>query len=193
VGEVVEVVLRDRPFYETSGGGVTLSGGEPLLQLDFACEILARCRAEKVHTAIETAANVPWARIARILPVTDLVMMDVKVMDEARHREVTGVSNRRILANARRLGQQDKPLIVRTPVIPGVNDDAASIAAIAEFVAELPNLDYYELLRFHGMAKNKYDSLEMDYRAAALEAPPEAKMDALTEAARGFGIDVRHS
>jgi pyruvate formate lyase activating enzyme len=193
VDAVVAVVLRDRPFYETSGGGVTLSGGEPLLQMDFAHGILARCRAEGIHTAIETAANVPWARIARILPVTDLVMMDVKVMDDARHREVVGVPNARILANARRLGQQAQSLIVRTPIIPGVNDDAASVAAIAEFVATLPNLAYYELLRFHGMAKNKYDSLEMDYRAAALEAPPEAQMEALTAVAQGFGIEVRHS
>lgn len=193
VDEVVDVVLRDRPFYETSGGGVTLSGGEPLLQPDFAYGMLASCYAEGVHTAIETAANVPWERIARILPVTDLVMMDVKVMDDARHREFVGVPNGRILANARRLGQQDKPLIVRTPVVPGVNDDAASVAAIAEFVAALPNLLYYELLRFHGMAKNKYDSLEMDYGAAGLAAPSEAKMDALVAVAQGYGLEVRHS
>ncbi|MGC9347470.1 MAG: glycyl-radical enzyme activating protein [Anaerolineae bacterium] len=193
VEEVVEVVLRDRAFYETSDGGVTLSGGEPLLQLDFAYAILERCQAEGVHTAIETAANVPWDRIERVLPLTDLVMMDIKSMDDALHRAVTGAPNGRILANARRLGEQAKPLIVRTPIVPGVNDDEESVAAIAEFVAQLPNLEYYELLRFHGMAKSKYDSLEMDYRAADLVAPTDEEMDALTEAARRFGIEARHS
>jgi pyruvate formate lyase activating enzyme len=193
VDDVVDVVLRDRAFYETSGGGVTLSGGEPLLQVDFAHAILARCRAEGIHTAIETAANVPWERIERVLPVTDLVMMDIKVMDDARHRAVTGAPNGRILAHARRLGEGDKPLIVRTPVIPGVNDDEESVAAIAEFVAQLPNLAYYELLRFHAMAKNKYDSLEMDYCAADLTAPTDDEMAALTEVARRYGIEARHS
>jgi pyruvate formate lyase activating enzyme len=191
--EIVETVLRDRAFYETSGGGVTLSGGEPLLQLDFAEAILSRCRDAGIHTAVETAANLPWEQLARILPVTDLLMMDIKVMDSERHRDVTGVPNERILENARRLGEQPIPLIVRTPIVPGVNDDEASVAAIATFVAGLPNLVYYELLRFHGMAESKYASLEMDHRARDLVAPTKARMEELTEVARTFGLDARHS
>jgi pyruvate formate lyase activating enzyme len=191
--EVVEVVLRDRAFYETSGGGVTLSGGEPLLQPDFAHAILARCHAEGVHTAIETAAHVPWDRIARRLPVTDLVMLDIKLMDTEAHRAHTGVPNDRILENARRLGQQDVPLIVRTPVIPGVNDNTAAIGAIAAFVARLPNLRHYELLPFHSMAQSKYASLELDYAAATLEKPSETQMEALTEVARAYGVPARHT
>ena len=105
VEEVVEEVLRDRPFYERSDGGVTLSGGEPLLQLAFSRAILARCKEENLHTAIETAASFPWERIETILPVTDLVMMDIKLMDADKHRAATGVSNERILDSAQRLGQ----------------------------------------------------------------------------------------
>ena len=191
--EIIDTVLRDRTFYETSGGGVTLSGGEPLLQIDFACAILEGCRAEGMHTAIETAANVPWERIARILPHTDLVMMDVKLLDDARHREHVGVPNARILENARRLGKQDKPLIVRTPVIPGVNDDDATIAAIADFVAGLPNLLYYELLPYHGMAQSKYASLEMAYQAAPLKTPSKEAMDTLTAIAECAGIRAQHT
>ena len=191
--EIVETVLRDRAFYETSGGGVTLSGGEPLLQLDFAEAILSRCRQEGIHTAVETAANMPWEQLAHILPVTDLLMMDIKVMDSEKHRAVTGVPNARILENARRLGETKIPLIVRTPIVPGVNDDEASVSAIAAFVAELPNVVYYELLRFHGMAESKYASLEMDHRARDLVAPAKAQMEALSETARGFGLEVRHS
>ncbi len=192
VEEVVEEVLRDRPFYETSNGGVTLSGGEPLLQRDFSYAILERCKQEGVHTAIETAANFPWERVASILPVTDLIMMDIKLMDSARHREYTGVPNERILDNALRLGQQPQPLIVRTPIIPGVNDNAEDVAAIAEFVAKLPNLLYYELLPFHPMGSGKYDSLDMDYRARNLKSPPREHMDRLVEVAQRSGIKARH-
>ena len=193
VEEVVEEVLRDRPFYERSDGGVTLSGGEPLLQLAFSRAILARCKEENLHTAIETAANFPWERVEAILPVTDLVMMDIKLMDADKHRAATGVSNERILDSAQRLGQSGKPLIVRTPVVPGVNDQEDEIAAIAAFVATLPNLLYYELLPFHPMARGKYESLDMDYRAQGLKSPSKERMEALADVARRADIEVKHS
>lgn len=193
VEEVVEEVLRDRPFYERSDGGVTLSGGEPLLQLAFSRAILARCKEENLHTAIETAANFPWERVEAILPVTDLVMMDIKLMDADKHRAATGVSNERILDSARRLGQSGKPLIVRTPVVPGVNDQEDEIAAIAAFVATLPNLLYYELLPFHPMARGKYESLDMDYGAQSLKSPSKERMEVLADVARRVDIEVKHS
>lgn len=192
VDEVVEEVLRDRAFYQTSDGGVTLSGGEPLLQLDFSYALLERCRREGVHTAIETALNLPWGQVASILPVTDLIMLDIKMMDPARHRECTGVSNDRILANAECLGHQSLPLIVRTPIIPGVNDTAAEVEAIARFVSRLPNLLYYELLPFHPLAKTKYESLDLEYGAGDLKPPTSERMDALTQVARDHGLDARH-
>jgi pyruvate formate lyase activating enzyme len=135
--EVVEEVLRDRAFYESSGGGVTLSGGEPVLQPEFAIAILELCRAEGLHTAIETAANCRWQELAALLPLTDLVMIDIKHMDSAAHRAVTGAGNERILANARRLADTDVPVIFRIPVVPAVNDSDEQIAAIASFVREL--------------------------------------------------------
>lgn len=179
--EVVAEVLRDRAFYETSGGGVTLSGGEPLLQRDFAAAILARCRAEGLPTAIETAAHCRWQDLAVLLPVTDLVLMDLKLIDPARHREATGVSNERILANARRLVQAGKPVLFRVPVVPSVNDTPGDIAAIADFVrglaeevgASRPSL---ELLAFHRLAGSKYQSLGMAYRAGHLEPLSKEQM-----------------
>ncbi len=147
----------------------------------------------RASTAIETAANVPWEWLERILTVTDLVMMDIKVMDSERHRAATGVPNERILANARRLSDKGVPLILRTPVVPGVNDDEDSIAAIASFIAELPGPKSYELLRFHAMATHKYDSLGMPYKAAALKPPTSEVMERLTEVARSYGLEVQHS
>jgi len=193
VDEVLAEVMRDQPFYETSQGGVTLSGGEPLLQDEFALELLRRCQEEGLHTAIETAACFPWERIAPFLEVTDLVMMDIKMMDSQAHRAATGVPNERILANAVRLGREAPSLIVRTPVIPGINDTPKDIGAIAAFCAQLDALLYYELLPFHPMATGKYASLEQDYRARDLKRPTVDLMDQLTEVARNKGIEVRHS
>jgi pyruvate formate lyase activating enzyme len=192
VDEVVEEVLRDRPFYETSGGGVTLSGGEPLLQFDFSYAILERCKAEGLHTAIETAANFPWERVEAILPVTDLVMMDIKLLDSEAHQACTNVPNERILANAQRLGHGDRPLIIRTPIIPGVNDTPEIVGAIADLISDFPALEYYELLPFHPMATSKYNSLDIDYRARDLERPSKDLMEELTEVAASRGIPARH-
>ena len=189
---VVAEVLRDRPFYETSAGGVTLSGGEPLLQLEFSRAILEQCRQEGLHTAIETAANFSWDRIARILPLVDLVMLDIKLMDSDKHRQCTGVPNERILDNARRLSEQAASLIVRTPVVPGVNDSPSDIAAIAGFAAALSNVLYYELLPFHPMASSKYDSLDVDYRARKLERPSKELLEELTAVAAAAGMQARH-
>lgn len=197
IGRVVSVqdvmvdVLADRPFYQNSGGGVTLSGGEPLLQLSFTAALLAACRTEGIHTAIETAALAPWQDLAELLPLLDLVMIDIKAMDESLHRQVTGVGNARILANARRLAAEGVPLIVRTPVVPGVNDTPDAIAEIARFTAELPTLLYYELLPFHPMAAGKYESLGRSYAARDLARPSSDQMELLARIAEAQGIAVR--
>ncbi len=201
--EVVAEVLRDRVFYEASDGGVTLSGGEPALQPDFARAILARCKAEGLHTAIETCGNVPWENLAMLLPFTDLVMMDLKQMDAEKHRAATGVGNERILANARRLAGMRVPLLLRTPVVPGVNDTPAEIAAIAAFIAELVSLRAgagngvgptdisWELLPFHRLAADKYRSLGLEYRARDLNPPPRELLAVLSEVAHASGVPVR--
>ena len=191
VEQVVGEVLADAPFYKTSGGGVTLSGGEPLLQIDFVQAVFESCRRQGVHTAVETAANLPWSRIESVLPLLDLVMMDIKMMDSDKHQRTTGVPNTRILENAARLGQGSIPLIVRTPIIPGVNDTAEDVAAIAEFAAGLPRLEYYELLPYHPMAASKYRSLDQDYRAADLKPPTKELMAELADIASQTGITVR--
>lgn len=179
VDEVMAEVRQDRAFYENSGGGVTLSGGEPVLQADFARALLARCTAEGIHTALETAGNYPWSLLQAILPYTDLVMMDIKHRDSEKHRAATGVANQRILENARRLAATDIPLLFRTPVVPTVNDSMDDLNAIAGFVDVLIDLRRaagyeaapirYELLKFHKLAGDKYRSLGRDYPAAHLE------------------------
>jgi pyruvate formate lyase activating enzyme len=188
---VVAEVRRDRAFYETSGGGLTLSGGEPLLQRAFSRAILEACQREGIHTALETSAFCEWDELAELLPAADLVMMDIKHLDEAKHIAATGVSNRRILANAQRLAARGVPLILRIPVIPGVNDTAEEISAMANFVASLQNhrqdgVSRYqlELLPFHRLAADKYASLSLDYPARDLLTPTHEQMAQLLAAAQ---------
>jgi pyruvate formate lyase activating enzyme len=189
--EVVAEVLKDKPFYDNSGGGVTLSGGEPLLQAEFAAEVLARCKAAGVHTALDTAASVPWAAFESTLPHTDLVLLDLKLMDPARHRAATGAANDLILANARRLAEGATPLIVRVPIIPGHTDDMANLAAIADFVRGFARLDYIELLPYHRFAEAKYRRLERGYALEGVEPPREERLDALAAVAAARGLRVK--
>lgn len=203
VADVLAEVLADRAFYATSGGGVTLSGGEPALQPDFAYAILAGCKAEGIHTAIETAAHYAWERLEKLLAVTDFVMTDIKHMDAEKHRAVTGVSNAQILANHRRLMATDKPVVFRTPVVPTVNATPAEIGAIAAYIRDLAALraqsgssappPSLELLPFHRMAEDKYRSLGLAYKAQDLPMPTQEEMAALVTLAAGYGIAVKSS
>jgi pyruvate formate lyase activating enzyme len=191
VDEVMEEVLKDRVFYGVSKGGVTLSGGDPSLQYGFSQAILERCKSEGLHTAIETAANCRWQSLAALLPVTDLVMMDIKHLDPEKHQEVTGVSNRVILENARRMAKTGKPLIIRVPVVPKVNDTAEEIREIAQFVRTFPDLQYLELLPFHRFGESKYHALGVDYLTSCLRTPSKDKMTKLAAVVRKVGIKVR--
>ena len=192
VEALMEEVLSDRAFYEQSSGGVTLSGGEPMLQPEFAREVLMRCKEAGIHTAIETAGNYPWHFVEPALPYIDLIMMDLKHMDDSKHRWATSVSNSRLLETARRFALTNKPILFRTPIIPTVNDQNEEVAAIAQHVNWLidtrkragnPAPICYELLPFHQLAGDKYRSLGLDHRAAELKPLSKARMHELNEIA----------
>ena len=186
--EVMAEILQDLPYYRNSGGGVTLSGGEVTCQPDFALELLRACRRQGIPTALETNLLAPWAVYEKLLPELDLLMFDVKVYDEEKHKRWTGVSNRAILENARRAAES-LPYLVRTPVIPGVNDTAEEIGAIAGFVHSLGgDLQYYELLRFNPLGEGKYTALDMANDFAGVRPGPEADTEPLAQAAREAGL-----
>ena len=203
VDEVMEEILRDRMFYETSQGGVTLSGGEPILQPEFAEQILKRCKDERLHTAVETCGNYHWRNLEPLLPYIDLIMMDLKSADPIIHQTVCGDSNERILANAQRLALTNKPVLLRTPIVPTVNDMFEDVGAIVQFVRGLVELRakhnngtgkgaeiQLELLPFHRLAADKYRSLGMEYRARNLEPPTKARMLELAKIAEIEGVEV---
>ncbi len=188
VEEIMPEILSDTVFYRRSGGGVTLSGGECLAQHLFARDLLSACKDEGLHTAIESAANVPYGNIAAVLPYLDLYLMDIKHMDPAKHRLFTGVSNEKILENAQRVAKSGVELIIRTPVVPGFNDTPAEIRAISRFAASLPNVREHHLLPYHRLGQDKYAGLGRGYAFDGVEPPAREKMEFLLGIAEESGL-----
>ncbi|HVP14694.1 MAG TPA: glycyl-radical enzyme activating protein [Terriglobales bacterium] len=169
VGAVLEVVEKDRAFYEESGGGVTFSGGEPLLQPEFLRACLEGARARGIHAAVDTCGCVPTSSLLETTVAADLVLFDLKLMDEARHREVLGVSNRLVLDNARALSGRGRRMWLRLPLVPGVNDDRKNLEATAAFARTLRAVEQVNVLPFHRTGSEKYRRLgratEMETRS----------------------------
>lgn len=155
--EVIKEVEKDISFYEFSGGGVTFSGGECMLQIDFLQELLQKCKAKGIHTAVDTAGNVSWKNFEKILPFTDLFLYDLKCYSEELHKKGTEVSNQLILENLKHLSGQSE-IIIRIPIIPGFNTDIAELKRMADFLKTLELRDV-ELLPYHRMGQNKYNAL----------------------------------
>jgi pyruvate formate lyase activating enzyme len=187
--EAVREVLKDLDFYRASGGGVTLSGGEPLLQREFVRDVFSLTRGHGVHNALDTAADVPWDDLEAVLPVTDLVLLDLKAMDAEAHRLGTGRSNARILENAARLSHREVDVAVRIPVVPGFNDTAANMEQAAAFLAGFSRLTAVQLLPCHSLGADKLAALGRE--AEVFPPPGAARMRELAEPFRGRGLPVR--
>ena len=180
VDEVLATVKKDRAYYENSGGGVTASGGECMLQIDFLEEFLRGCKGEGISTAVDTAGHVPFAFFERILPYTDLFRYDVKHMDPAAHKRYVGVDNALILENLGRLLSRGAPIWVRVPVIGGVNDTLEHMRAVRAFLDAHGKPQKVELLPYHAMGEHKYASLAREVQAFSV--PSEEKMAELRNA-----------
>ena len=177
-------LLKDQVFYETSGGGLTFSGGEPMIQTDFLREMLPRCHDAKLHVALDTCGAVGWERFEELLPWVDLVLYDLKIMDPDRHKAATGISNHRIVENAQRLTLSGMPMWIRTPVIPGYTDDAENILAIARFIREaLATVQRWDLLAYTNLGRPKYHRLARPYLLEKAALLGHDEMEALWHAA----------
>ena len=187
---VVAEAGADKHFYADSGGGLTISGGEPFFQSKFTLEILRLARETGLPTAVETNLAWPQDRIAEALPYLDLIMADLKLIDDEKHRRWTGVSNTDVLANLAFLGREGIPLIVRTPVVAEINDSCEELRATAEFLAGIPSLCYYELLPYHPLGEAKRESLGLNVTEHEFTAPKESRMQELADVAAEQGIEV---
>ena len=174
VDEVMREIVKDKAFYETSGGGVTLSGGECMLQIDFLEGILKECKKNGIHTAVDTAGHVPFEFFKRIIPYTDLFLYDVKCFDSDKHRQYTGVENQLILKNLKRLLATGTPVWVRIPIIPTFNDTVEEMQKIKAFLSSCGAPEKVELLPYHAMGEHKYAAIGKETQIFSV--PGEEKM-----------------
>lgn len=179
VGEILDEVIKDRSYYFRSGGGVTLSGGEVLFQPEFTASLLKVLKENGLHTAIESTGFAKFETIQRVLPYLDLYLMDIKHMDDGKHKMYTGQSNKIILENARHIADSGMNLIIRVPVIPGFNNTESEIRQIAEFAQSLDTVHELHLLPYHRLGQDKYEGMGRSYELKGIEPLNEEQMQKL--------------
>jgi pyruvate formate lyase activating enzyme len=190
VHDVMEQVNREIPFYDESNGGVTFSGGEPLMQPGFLLELLNACREQEIHTTVDTSGFANWNVFEQIRGKVDLFLYDLKHMNSARHREVTGVPNEVILENLRKLAEYGHKIVVRIPLIPGINDDKNNLVESAKFLTSLPGIEDVELMGYHDIAQAKYEALSREYKLAGTKPPTDETMFHAAELLRSYNLNI---
>ncbi|MBQ6679666.1 MAG: glycyl-radical enzyme activating protein [Lachnospiraceae bacterium] len=190
---VAKKLLEDTAFFRSSGGGVTFSGGEPLLQPDFLATVMKELKKEDVHVAVDSCAFVPWEAFEKVLPYTDLFLIDVKHIDSGEHRRMTGQGNELILENLKKLADVGAAVEIRTPVIPGYNDDTETLRKIGTLLASMGNIAVWRLLPYHSMGKAKYEAIGLTYEMPEIKQPTPARMRELTERLKDVFPGVRLS
>lgn len=181
VADVMAAILRDAIFYDESGGGVTFSGGEPLQQADFLLALLQACKKTNLHTALDTCGYAPTETLNKVRHYVDLFLYDLKLLDDARHRAMTGVSNTRILDHLRLLARHGHRIFLRVPIIPHVNDDDAHIQQIAALARELPAIERVDLIAYHRIGIDKYERLGLPDPMPPTDPPSAGRMTAIRD------------
>ena len=190
VGDILAEVGKDRLLYETSGGGVTLSGGEPAAQPRFASALLKALKEEGYHTALDTCGNVEWRTLERVLENVDLVLYDLKHMDPVPHENMTGSPNWLILSNLLKIAQLDMDLVIRVPVIPGFNDSRDDFRVMGKFLGEQGGIETVELLPYHNLGAPKYAALGREYALPHLQSPNPERLVELGRLLETRGLNV---
>jgi len=189
VQEVIDEASKDEMFYWNSDGGVTLSGGEPLSQPEFALSLLKICKEKSFHTALDTCGYAPWPVLEKILDYTDLVLYDIKHINPAQHLAGTGFDNKLIIDNLKRTAEKKKRLWIRIPIIPGYNDSEEHMKDLADFLAHI-SVEKVSLLGFHEWGRNKYESLGRDYFFKELSPVKEDALHTLRNILDSYGLNV---
>jgi pyruvate formate lyase activating enzyme len=190
VKEILEEIEKDTPFFNESGGGVTFSGGEPLLQHDFLNALLTECKERDIHTIVQTCGFAPYEIVDRVRDKVDLFLYDIKIMDNRMHRKYTGASNRQILENLRKLAESGSSIVISFPIIPGINDDDNNVTRTAEFIHSLPSIRHVNLLPYHRAGIEKYKSLGKPYKLDRIQPPSNQRIKSIKEKIEALGIRV---
>jgi pyruvate formate lyase activating enzyme len=182
--------MRDVAFFDESRGGVTFSGGEPLLQETFVQALLEACKVQELHTAVDTSGAVAWRTLEVIRPYVDLFLYDVKLMDNEQHRAATGAGNRLILENLQRLATGGAAIQLRVALVPGWNDDEANLRSTAALAKSLAGVQGISLLPFHNTARDKYGRLGIEYKMQGVREPTEGEIQTAVAVLRESGLPV---
>ena len=193
VKEVLAEIERETPFHDQSGGGVTFSGGEPLMQRSFLLALLGACRERDIHTVVDTSGYTTWEALDSVREYVNLFLYDLKLMDDGLHTQYTGVSNQPILRNLKLLSEHGQSLYVRIPLIPSVNDDEENLRQSANFIAGLPNITGVELMGYHDIAAAKYEALGMAYRLNGTKPPTAEHLQQAGSILEEYGFKVKIS
>ena len=188
--QLMAEIERDRLFYDQSGGGVTFTGGEPMFQIEFLEETLLSCKNQGFHTVVDTSGYVSWEGFESILPFVDLFLYDLKLMSESKHKHYTSIPNQMILNNLQRLSRAQSHIIVRIPLIPGINDDE-NIELSAAFLAGLPYLDEVELMPYHEIGLGKYQALGMKYKLESTQPSTRKQVEEVEEILTRYHLPVK--
>jgi len=187
--EIFDAIKRDKMFYQASGGGITVSGGEALLQAQLVCDLFEKCRRSGIHTCIETSGFAAESALRQALPYTDFVLYDLKYLDSEKHRQYTGKPNSLILSNAKIVAASGVKTLFRMPLIPGINDGLHNIKETAEFLYELGNnVLRIELMPYHRLGKGKYESLDRPYHLPDILSPEPEHMESVKNTFEASGI-----
>lgn len=189
--EVMEEVEKDMIFYETSGGGVTFSGGEPLMQPDFLMALLKTCKKKHIHTALDTSGYAPFELIDKLSQYIDLFLYDLKIIDNDKHKTYISKDNLLILKNLKRLAVLKKNIIIRIPIIPGFNDNMRAIRDIADFVVSLGTIQEINLLPYHKAANEKYNQLKKSNRMKKMDIVSEEKLESIKKSLAKYGLTLK--
>jgi len=190
VDEVMNEVLKDRAYYMKSGGGITLSGGEPLMQPEFARALLISSKENEINTAVETCGYAKWNIFEKVLDSVDFTMYDIKIVDPVLHKRYCGVENSLILENLKRVVEKGKTILVRVPLIPKISDTDENLKRTGELLTEL-EIKQVELIPYHAFAKDKCRALGVDYSFSNLKTQASEELNRMRQLLSGFGIEVK--
>lgn len=188
--EVIHEVEKDGIYYDESGGGITFSGGEPLMQPEFLIELLKLAKERGYHTALDTCGHVAQQTLEKVMDLVDLVLYDLKLIDREEHIKYTGVPNDQVLRNLLFLAEKGKKIIIRFPVIPGITDTPENVTSMRDILLELHELEQIDLLPYHRIARNKYQRLSINYKLQELEEPSTDRMNELKDIFENAGLKV---
>jgi pyruvate formate lyase activating enzyme len=188
--EVVDIVARDRVFYEKSSGGITLSGGEALAHPEFAAEVLRLCKSSNINTAVETCGFVPWESFEAVIPNLDVALFDIKHTNSLSHKQGTGAPNNLILENLKKLDETGIPITIRVPLIPGFNDSEENIIEVANIYLSLKNATRIDILPYHRLGTPKYAQIGEPYTLSNVIPPDKSKLNSIKEMIESFNIEV---